>query len=126
MNVWCLLILLLATPSAAFAAPGAEARVEIIGLMDALAKSECQFQRNGSWYDGSQARAHLQRKYDYLLKKGVVDTSEQFIQRAASHSSLSGRGLPRQMRGPRPGCGQLVWRTIAAPSWQGHAVALTR
>lgn len=91
MNVWCLLILLLATPSAAFAAPGAEARVEIIGLMDALAKSECQFQRNGSWYDGSQARAHLQRKYDYLLKKGLVDTSEQFIQRAASHSSLSGR-----------------------------------
>ncbi len=36
------------------------------------------FQRNGSWYDGGDARAHLQRKYDYLLKKDMVDSAEQF------------------------------------------------
>ena len=59
--------------------------------MDSLAKSGCQFQRNGDWHDAAAARAHLQRKYDYLLKKNMVDTSEQFIQRAASQSSLSGR-----------------------------------
>ena len=59
--------------------------------MDNLAKSGCQFQRNGEWHDAADARAHLQRKYDHLLNKNQVDTSEQFIQRAASKSSLSGR-----------------------------------
>lgn len=59
--------------------------------MDALSASGCQFQRNGDWHDAKEARAHLQRKYDYLLKKDKVDTTEQFIQRAASQSSMSGR-----------------------------------
>lgn len=59
--------------------------------MDALTHSGCQFQRNGSWYGAAEARAHLQRKYDYLLKKDRVDTAEQFIQRAASESSVTGR-----------------------------------
>lgn len=85
------LILLLAISDVAMAALSPKAQAEIGGLMDALAKSGCQFQRNGDWYDAAQARAHLQRKYDYLLKKDLVHTSEQFIQRAASKSSLSGR-----------------------------------
>ena len=59
--------------------------------MDALSTSGCQFQRNGDWHDATEARAHLQRKYDYLLKKDKVDTTEQFIQRAASQSSVSGQ-----------------------------------
>ncbi len=93
MNVktWLVRILLFAAPTMAVAAPSAQARTEIAGLMDSLAESGCEFQRNGGWYDAGQARAHLQRKYDYLLKKDMVDTSEQFIQRAASKSSLSGR-----------------------------------
>jgi hypothetical protein len=85
------LILVLAMSTMAMAAPSPNAEAEIAGLMDALAKSGCQFQRNGDWHDAKQARAHLQRKYDYLLKKNMVDTSEQFIQRAASQSSVSGR-----------------------------------
>jgi len=75
----------------AFSAPSAVAKKEIGQLMDALSHSGCQFQRNGSWYGPAEAHAHLQRKYDYLLKKGKVDTAEQFIQRAASESSMSGR-----------------------------------
>lgn len=78
-------------PMLAFAAPSPAAKKEIAQLMDALSQSGCQFQRNGSWYGAAEARAHLQRKYDYLLKKGKVDTAEQFIQRAASESSMSGR-----------------------------------
>lgn len=53
----------------AHAAPSADARREIAQLISSLDGSQCRFQRNGSWYDGSDARAHLQRKYDYLLKK---------------------------------------------------------
>ena len=83
--------LLLGLPLMAQAAPSEKAKAEITGLMDNLAKSGCQFQRNGEWHDAADARAHLQRKYDHLLNKNQVDTSEQFIQRAASKSSLSGR-----------------------------------
>lgn len=77
--------------AAAEAAPPPEARAEIAALIEALAGSGCRFQRNGSWYDGERARTHLQRKYEYLLRKDLVDTAEQFIERAASASSLSGR-----------------------------------
>ncbi len=73
------------------AAPSDSARREIAGLIGALDGSNCRFQRNGSWHDATEARAHLQRKYDYLLKKDKVDTAEQFIERAASQSSMSGK-----------------------------------
>ncbi|MEG0194767.1 MAG: YfeK family protein [Stenotrophomonas sp.] len=78
-------------PGIAGAAPSADARREIAQLIGSLDGSQCQFQRNGSWYGPADARAHLQRKYDYLLKKDMVDTAEQFIERAASQSSMSGK-----------------------------------
>lgn len=77
--------------NAALAAPSAATRVEIEQLMDRLSTSGCSFQRNGSWHDAVEARAHLQRKYDYLLRKEQVGSTAQFIERAASRSSLSGR-----------------------------------
>ncbi|QII29486.1 YfeK family protein [Stenotrophomonas maltophilia] len=73
------------------AAPSADARREITQLIGSLDGSQCQFQRNGSWYGPADARSHLQRKYDYLLKKDMVDSAEQFIERAASQSSMSGK-----------------------------------
>lgn len=86
----CLLLFAsLALP--AHAQPGAQAQQEIQQLMDALSQSQCQFQRNGKWYDRNEARAHLQRKYDYLLKRKLVDSAEQFIARAATESSVSGK-----------------------------------
>jgi hypothetical protein len=78
-------------PLPAAAAPSARAKAEIAQLLDALSSSGCRFQRNGSWHAAAEARAHLQRKYDYLLKKGKVGSAEQFIERAASVSSMSGR-----------------------------------
>jgi hypothetical protein len=86
------LLLLLTAPVAGMAAPpAASADTEIHALIDALATSPCRFQRNGSWYDGARAAAHLQRKYDYLRKRAQAGTPEQFIERAASRSSVSGR-----------------------------------
>jgi hypothetical protein len=73
------------------AAPSAQAQREIAQLIGSLDGSRCQFQRNGSWYGPADARLHLQRKYDYLLRKDKVDTAEQFIERAASQSSMSGK-----------------------------------
>jgi len=34
---------------------------------------------------------HINRKYEYLLKKGLVPNTEAFIERAASESSASGK-----------------------------------
>ncbi|WP_207925182.1 DUF5329 family protein, partial [Pseudomonas aeruginosa] len=48
---------LLAVPLA-HAAPSADAQREIAQLISSLDGSQCRFQRNGSWYDGSDARAH--------------------------------------------------------------------
>lgn len=71
--------------------PGTVARKEISHLISHLGSSGCQFQRNGSWYTSSQAVSHLTRKYEYLLKRGLVPSAEAFIQRAATESSVSGK-----------------------------------
>ena len=64
---------------------------EIHQLFKALEASGCEFNRNGTWYNGQKASEHLHRKYDYLLKKGLVTSTESFIGLAASESSMSGR-----------------------------------
>ena len=63
---------------------------EIRHLFDYLERSNCEFNRNGSWYNRHEAVKHLQKKYRYLLKRGLINTAEQFIDRVASRSSLSG------------------------------------
>jgi len=92
------ILCLIAFASSAPAAPSLTAKREIQGLMDALSASSCEFQRNGTWHGREEARKHLQRKYDYLLKRDLADTAELFIERAASKSSISGRAY--QVRCP--------------------------
>jgi Family of unknown function (DUF5329) len=82
----------------ASAAPIAKAQREVDGLIAALGNSGCEFERNGSWHDAKTARAHLQKKYDYLRKRGMADTAELFIERGASKSSMSGK--PYRVRCP--------------------------
>lgn len=76
---------------AAIAALPAQAQREITHLLEFVQQSGCQFNRSGTWYTSQDARQHLQRKYDYLEKKGWVNSAEDFIERAASKSSVSGR-----------------------------------
>lgn len=87
------LALLVATSSwAALAAePGSSAKLEVEQLLTRLAASGCQFQRNGAWHSATAARAHLEKKYQYLLNKHLVRTSEDFISLAATKSSTSGK-----------------------------------
>ena len=73
------------------AGPDDAARAEIAHLLRYLESSGCQFQRNGSWFAPARAAAHLEQKYEYLLKKGLVTSAETFIERAATQSSASGR-----------------------------------
>ena len=77
---------------AAHAAPlPAPARAEVDALLARLQSSGCQFNRNGSWYSGAEAKGHLLRKLDYLEKKDLVKNAEQFIDLGAAASSSSGK-----------------------------------
>jgi hypothetical protein len=63
---------------------------EIQFLLQAMENSGCEFYRNGSWHPGPAARAHLTRKYQTVDAKGLIRTADDFIQRVAAESSLSG------------------------------------
>ncbi|MFK3649719.1 DUF5329 family protein [Lysobacter enzymogenes] len=89
------------------AAPSPQAERETEQLIQALARSGCRFERNGSWYDAAQAQQHLRKKLAYLRKRGLADTAELFIERAGSESSFSGR--PYQVQ-----CGRAAATTSAA------------
>lgn len=98
--------LLVAT--AAPAAPPASAIGEIEQLIAALGGSGCEFQRNGRWHPAVKAQAHLRRKYAWLRKRDLVASTEQFIARAGSESSLTGRAY--QVRCPgRPAVTSSAW-----------------
>lgn len=86
-----LLTLLLLAPAWALAAPPSQAASEIERLIGELGKSSCEFQRNGTWYSASKAVSHLRRKYDWLRERDLVASAEQFIERAGTKSSVSGR-----------------------------------
>jgi hypothetical protein len=90
------LLLLGAVAMPVRAEPPPQAQREIEQLIQALGASGCQFQRNGKWYPAADAQAHLRRKYDYLRKRDLVASAEQFIERAGTESSMSGK--PYQVR----------------------------
>ena len=74
-------------------------RREIDGLLTFVENSDCQFIRNGSRHAPGDARQHLQKKLDYLEKKGLLDSAEDFIARAATESSLSGKSYQVSCQG---------------------------
>ena len=61
---------------------------EIQHLFNFIVASDCIFIRNNTEYTASEARDHMQRKYDYA--KRWIGNTEQFISRIASKSSISG------------------------------------
>ncbi|RZI56729.1 MAG: hypothetical protein EOP37_23165 [Rubrivivax sp.] len=82
----------LAVPMSAWAdplPPGAKA--EVTALLGKLTASSCEFNRNGDWHSAAEAKSHLERKLSYLEDKNLVKTAEQFIERGASKSSMSGK-----------------------------------
>jgi hypothetical protein len=93
-----LVLLLLAAAAAHAAELSSAAQKEIDALLDRLGTSKCQFYRNGSWHSGSEARDHLQMKLEYLVDKGLITDSEEFIEGAGTKSSMSGQ--PYKVRCP--------------------------
>jgi hypothetical protein len=69
----------------------AAAQQEIAHLFSYLEHSGCQFDRNGSLHDAAEAVDHLNTKYQYLLRKDMISSAEDFIAGAATKSSMSGQ-----------------------------------
>src|SRR5262245_3074261 len=91
-----LLAAALAAGASVAAEPPATAKQEIRYLLAHLEASGCQFYRNGSWHSAKDASGHLQKKYQYLLDRGMISSAESFIEQGASSSSMSGK--PYQVR----------------------------
>lgn len=95
--------LLAATVSiAVFAAPSEHTKTEIDHLFNYLKSSGCKFNRNGKWYAADAASKHLQTKYDYLVKEGLITSTESFVELGASGSSISGKPYLVQCAGSAP------------------------
>ncbi|MGH8353803.1 MAG: DUF5329 domain-containing protein [Pseudomonas sp.] len=86
----CASCCLLALTEAAQAALNAQGQREVGALLAFVESSGCNFIRNGTEHSPKDTRAHLQKKLDYLQDKGLLDSAEDFIARAASQSSFSG------------------------------------
>jgi hypothetical protein len=67
-------------------------KAEIEHLLSYIEQSGCQFYRNGTWYDDAKkVRAHVEMKYEYFMKKGRMNSTEDFIKWSASKSEISGK-----------------------------------
>jgi hypothetical protein len=93
----------LAVLPAVRAAPPPIARAEINYLLEFVESSRCDFYRNGTWYDSKRARTHLQSKYEILAAKDRIKTAEEFIENAATRSSVSGLNYQVRCSSGKPG-----------------------
>jgi hypothetical protein len=86
------------------------AQKEITLLLDRIEASNCSFGRNGDWYAPADARKHLQMKVDYMVKRNMLGSTEEFISKAATASSVSGEAY--QIRcGTQAPVASAVWLT---------------
>jgi len=84
------------------AAPPPIAQAEINYLLEFVESSGCEFYRNGTWYDAKKARTHLESKYEILAARGQIKTAEEFIENAATRSSVSGLNYQIRCSGAEP------------------------
>jgi len=93
------IVIALVSIAAAHSAPAPVAKTEIEYLLSAVASSDCRFYRNGTWYDAKSAAAHLRYKYENLAAKDLIRDTDDFIERAATKSSLSGQNYAIKCEG---------------------------
>ena len=92
-------------------------QAEVDALLASIEASGCSFYRNGSWHDSKAAVAHLRDKYDYLVARDLIATTEDFIERAATKSSVSGQ--PYEVR-----CGSSA--AVTSSQWMYGKLAFLR
>ncbi|MCX4028427.1 DUF5329 family protein [Endozoicomonas sp. SM1973] len=68
---------------------GSEQQEEVAHLLEFVRNSACTMMRNGASHNSLEAAQHILNKYDYF--KEDIQTTERFIQLAASRSTLTGK-----------------------------------
>jgi len=117
MTKHLILALALAAPLAAGAAPPANVQQEVDYLLGYIGKSGCSFYRNGSWSDASAAESHIRMKFDFLARQDKIATAQEFIDKTASESSLTGQAYKVRCGADLP---------VKSSSWLGDALARFR
>ena len=67
----------------------ADTQQEINHLLEFVSNTSCQYERNGTVYDGARAEQHIKKKYAYF--KDEIHSAEDFIKYSATKSTLSGK-----------------------------------
>lgn len=62
---------------------------EIQHLLSFVETSDCTYQRNGTNHSAIEAKAHIQKKYDYYEDK--INSTEDFVKYSATKSKMSGK-----------------------------------
>jgi hypothetical protein len=91
LKMGSVLMLGLLSAPVARAEPATKVQTEVNFLLGFVEGSGCEFYRNGTWHDSKAAEAHLRDKYKYLVASNLINTTEEFIERAATESSFSGK-----------------------------------
>jgi len=107
---WAAIAVLATSAGSGAAELSNQAQAEISKLLDRIESSNCSFGRNGDWYPPAEARKHLQMKLDYMVKRNMLGSTEEFISKAATASSVSGEAY--QIRcGSQPAMASATWLT---------------
>jgi hypothetical protein len=85
--------------SIARAEPPVNVQKEINFLLSYIGSSGCEFFRNGTWSNSKTAQTHLRDKYNYLVAENQINTTEEFIERVATGSNLSGQSYKVRCHG---------------------------
>jgi hypothetical protein len=67
----------------------ADTQQEINHLLEFVSNTTCQYERNGTFYDGARAEQHIKTKYEYF--KDEIHSAEDFIKYSATKSTMSGK-----------------------------------
>jgi Family of unknown function (DUF5329) len=103
----------------------AAARKEVDTLLHRIGASGCAFYRSGSWHNAAEAQSHLDRKLRYMVARSMVGTTEEFIAKGATGSSMTGEAYAIRCRNV-PAQPSAVWLTSELRTMrQSHAAAAT-
>jgi hypothetical protein len=92
---WCLMLGYMLAPSSSLA-QGRPPELEVEHLLTFIAISNCDFYRNGSWYGGADAQAHMREKLAIVFPGNQSPKAEEFIEKVATKSAFT--GIPYQIR----------------------------
>ena len=90
MQIFLLLIAILLS-STSYAADSKDTmEKEIQHLFDYLKNSDCEFNRNGKWYNTEEAVKHINKKYQYLYKNLEIQMTSKSnnINKQSTHNPL--------------------------------------